>query len=138
MKNLKFTVLIAALFISTNLYSQYKGGSYDGYSSQTDFAIVVSVFENTPLEIIDFQLYQNYPNPFNPSTIISYNIYKTGNVSIRIFDLNGKELATLVDGRQNAGSYEIEFDASDLSAGVYFYRLTAGYFSMTRKMLLIK
>jgi hypothetical protein len=85
-----------------------------------------------------YQLSQNYPNPFNPSTSIDFNLPSQGFVSLKIFDLAGKEVADLVNGNLNAGQYKYTFDASELSTGVYFYKLQSGDFVQTRKMTLIK
>ena len=85
-----------------------------------------------------FELSQNYPNPFNPSTIISYNIPKAANVTLKVYDVLGKEVATLVNQFQSANSYKVRFNASSLSTGVYIYKLEAGNFTMTKKMLLLK
>ena len=85
-----------------------------------------------------FSLSQNYPNPFNPSTNIKYQIAKNSFVTLKVFDILGKEIATLVNEKQNSGTYESTFDARGLTSGVYFYRLTAGDFSETKKMLMIK
>jgi len=86
-------------------------------------------------------LAQNYPNPFNPSTSIQYSLGKAGMVSLRLFNLLGVEVATLVSGRQEAGSYDIRLDAGEgaprLTSGVYFYRLEAGTTVLTRKMVLL-
>ena len=81
---------------------------------------------------------QNYPNPFNPTTTISYQIPATSLVTLKVFDLLGRELATLVNGEQQAGSYRTTFDASRLSSGVYLYQLNAGTTTLTRKMALLK
>ncbi len=85
-----------------------------------------------------FSLEQNFPNPFNPSTVIGYSISKRGSVSLSVFNSLGKEVATLVDKVQGEGYYSVKFDASELSAGVYYYRLNAEGFSISRKMLLLK
>ncbi len=85
-----------------------------------------------------FQLFQNYPNPFNPSTRIGYTLSGSGLVSLKVFDLLGREMATLVDGEQEAGSRVVEFDASQLPSGMYFYRLETGSFAETRKMIILK
>ncbi len=88
----------------------------------------------------DFSLLQNYPNPFNPKTIIPYFIPSEfeGFVSIKVYNLLGREVATLLDKPMPAGAYEIEFDAADLPSGVYFYKLTAGNFIESKKMILLK
>jgi hypothetical protein len=85
-----------------------------------------------------FYLYQNYPNPFNPTTKIKFDVSENSHVALTLFDLLGKETAKLVNERLEAGSYEIEFDAGNFPSGVYFYRLTAGDFSRTMKMVLLK
>ena len=83
-------------------------------------------------------LSQNYPNPFNPSTTISYGIPKPGFVELKVFDVAGRSIATLVSEHQDAGHYEIRFDGSKLPSGVYFLRIEAGGLSQTRKMILMK
>ena len=85
-----------------------------------------------------FELTQNYPNPFNPATQIEYSIPQSGLVTLKVFNLLGQEVATLLSEVQNAGSYKATFDASRLSSGVYFYRLDVGNFSATKKMILMK
>ncbi|MBI5402782.1 MAG: T9SS type A sorting domain-containing protein [Ignavibacteriae bacterium] len=85
-----------------------------------------------------FELFQNYPNPFNPTTNIKYQISSTGFVSLKIYDLLGKEVVTLVNEKQESGEYEVIFNGSGLSSGVYFYRLSSGDFSDVRKMILMK
>lgn len=88
--------------------------------------------------VSEFALAQNYPNPFNPETNISYSLAEASDVTLTVFTVTGEEVATLVNGTQNAGSYNINFNASSLPTGVYFYRLTAGSFTATHKMLLLK
>ncbi len=85
-----------------------------------------------------YVLEQNYPNPFNPTTAISYQLTANSFVALRVYDVIGKEVATLVDEEQNAGSYTVSFNASNLPSGVYFYRLTTEGFTRTRKMLLTR
>jgi hypothetical protein len=89
----------------------------------------------TPAE---FVLYQNYPNPFNPTTAIEFRISDFGFVNLQVYDILGNEVATLVNEEKPAGTYEIEFNATGLPSGVYFYTLRAGSFVETRKMVLLK
>lgn len=91
--------------------------------------------ENVPQH---FQLNQNYPNPFNPVTKINYSVSKNSVVILKVYDVAGKEISTLVNKNQSAGNYSLSFDGSKLSSGVYFYRLIAGDFTETKKMMLIK
>ncbi|MBN8572027.1 MAG: T9SS type A sorting domain-containing protein [Ignavibacteria bacterium] len=86
----------------------------------------------------NFSLSQNYPNPFNPSTVVSYQLPVAGNVSIKVYDALGNEIETLVNEKQNAGSYSVDFNAASLPSGIYFYKLVTEKFSETKKMILIK
>ncbi|MCU0332411.1 MAG: PQQ-binding-like beta-propeller repeat protein [Ignavibacteriaceae bacterium] len=86
----------------------------------------------------EFVLFQNYPNPFNPSTVISYRLPVSSNVTLKVFDILGNEIIKLVDGYRTIGKYEVEFDASTLTSGTYFYQLIAGSFVETKKMILMK
>jgi len=94
--------------------------------------------ENDGVVVDNFSLEQNYPNPFNPSTTIKYSVPDKGNVTIKVYDMLGAEVATLINVTQEAGSYEINFDASKLSSGMYIYRLNAGTVSLSKKMMLLK
>ena len=85
-----------------------------------------------------YELFQNYPNPFNPSTTIQYQIPQSGLVTIKVYDVLGKEEKTLVNQYQNMGIHEVNFNSSNLSSGVYFYQLRAGDFLSTKKMILLK
>ncbi len=150
---------------TTEFYSlKWKGGSWAPYPSNLEFrdsfgrkfsyqgsSIQISYLpvEDVPVTGIktekintgDFKLEQNYPNPFNPATTINYSIpynKKTGNVKLVVFDVLGREVATLVNQKQAPGNYEITFNANNLPSGLYLYKLTAGKFSVTRKMLLLK
>ena len=85
-----------------------------------------------------FYLDQNYPNPFNPTTTIKYSIPTAASTSIKVFDIQGKEVAVLVNEFKSQGSYAVKFDGTDLSNGIYFYQLQAGSFTETKKMVLAK
>jgi len=87
---------------------------------------------------ISFDLAQNYPNPFNPSTKISFQIAESGFTSLKVYDVLGNEVATLVSEEKPTGEYEVEFSGSELTSGIYFYQLKAGNYIETKKMLLLK
>lgn len=96
---------------------------------------VATVTENRPLH---FVLAQNFPNPFNSSTTIHFSLAQTSRVSLRIYDITGRELMTLLEGEKQAGEYKVLLQAGSLSSGVFFIRMTADYFSAVRKLLVIK
>jgi hypothetical protein len=105
----------------------------------------IHVIESTPTGVGDqepiatrFELSQNFPNPFNPATTISYSVPVGSDVSLKVFDALGREVANLVDGFVQAGNYQESFDASSLASGIYFYRLTAGSFTDSKKLILLK
>jgi hypothetical protein len=87
-----------------------------------------------------FELFQNYPNPFNPSTKIKFDIpvKSVGQTFLSVYDILGREVATLVNEKLNPGTYEVELDASNYPSGVYFHKLTSGNFTETKRMMLIK
>lgn len=85
-----------------------------------------------------FQLNQNYPNPFNPTTNISFELPKSGEVSLKVFDMLGREVQELINGYQAAGAHQVQFNAENLPSGMYIYRLKSGSVELTRKMMLIK
>jgi hypothetical protein len=85
-----------------------------------------------------YSLEQNYPNPFNPKTVVSYQLPAVSEVRLAVYDLLGREVATLVNERKSAGRYAAVFEPTGLASGVYFYRLTAGGFSQTRRMILLR
>jgi hypothetical protein len=92
-----------------------------------------------------FVLYQNYPNPFNPKTIINFQLPRHGGsstagifVKLAVYDVSGREVAILVNENLQPGKYDTEFDGNNMTSGIYFCRLTAGYYSETRKMILLK
>ncbi len=90
---------------------------------------------NVPKE---FQLQQNYPNPFNPATTIEFALPKQSNVTLKLFDILGREVATLVDAELESGVHKINFDGQDLASGIYFYRIHAEGFLKTKKLMLLK
>ena len=98
----------------------------------------VTGIENENVLPTEFILSQNYPNPFNPSTTINYEIPKSSLVTLKVYDVLGREVATLVNEEKQAGRYNVTFNASKYSSGVYFYRITAGDFSQIKKMVLLK
>uniref|UniRef100_A0A7V2ZIJ7 T9SS type A sorting domain-containing protein n=1 Tax=Ignavibacterium album TaxID=591197 RepID=A0A7V2ZIJ7_9BACT len=101
------------------------------------YDLVTSVEEDNKIPT-EFSLNQNYPNPFNPSTKISWQSPVGSRQTLKVYDVLGNEVTTLVDEYRDAGRYEVEFDASGLSSGVYFYKLTSGSFTQIKKMTLIK
>ena len=84
------------------------------------------------------KLFQNYPNPFNPTTIIRYQLPQGRNVLLKVYDILGREVATLVNEVKPPGTYTVQFDASGLASGMYFYRLDAGHFMCVRKLMLLR
>ncbi len=89
------------------------------------FEILTGTKKNNDEVPKEYSLKQNYPNPFNPSTIIEYSVPKLSNVNLKIFDILGRTIVTLVNSKQKPGFYQVEFDASNLSSGIYFYRIQA-------------
>jgi hypothetical protein len=113
-------------------------GTFGTILKTTNGGVTFIEDENNITQPKDFLLEQNYPNPFNPSTKISYQLPNAGNVTLKVFDVLGREVATLVDEYKNAGRFEVEFNANNLPSGVYFYQLKAGEFVETKKMILLK
>jgi len=113
---------------------QYRLKQID-FDGQFEYSNIIEVDAGLPKQ---FALEQNYPNPFNPTTTISYQLPVASQVSLKVYDVLGREVMTLVNGRQDAGAYNFNFNASDLSSGVYFYRLQSGNFVQTKKMMLVK
>lgn len=118
--------------LSGNVSYRLKQIDTDG---KFEYSTVIELKDNLSKEYI---LEQNYPNPFNPTTVISYSIPKASYVSVKVFDVLGNKITTLVSQDQEIGSYKVNFDASTLSNGIYFYKISAGKFSSTKKMLLLK
>jgi len=133
--NFIFNNTIGESFIgkSINTGNQQLIGFWYVYQKQTITAI--NDEENIP---ISFKLEQNYPNPFNPTTKIKYAVPERTRVVIKIYDITGSEISTLVNKELDTGWYEMDFNATALSSGVYFYRMQAGSYVSIKKMLLIK
>ena len=128
-----FQSLTGYLYYSHSYYKlvpRYQS-DFVGYSLPTS----VEVDNTIPAR---FAVSQNYPNPFNPSTIISYSLPKEGYVTVKVYNIIGQEVATLVNAQQSAGTYKVNFDASSLSTGVYFYSVRSGSYNQVKKMMLIK
>ena len=87
---------------------------------------------------MEFNISQNYPNPFNPTTSIKYTVPSNEYVTLKVYDILGNEVATLVNERKESGNYTVNFDGDKLSSGLYIYKLQAGKFSQVRKMMLLK
>jgi len=134
-----------------NTYVAYNAGSTSRLVSFSDgFSMTVepkelksmassSVDSETEQEFpASIRLYQNYPNPFNPSTIIRYSMPESATITLQVFDATGRLISTLEEGVKSAGNHSVEFDASNLSSGIYYYRLTSNDFSISNSMLLIK
>jgi uncharacterized delta-60 repeat protein len=117
-------------------YSEGSGTGYDfatiKYSQST---VIRQIYSNIPEQ---FSLYQNYPNPFNPVTNLEFGISDLGFVSLKVYDILGKEIIKLVNEKLSPGKYKVTFDGSGLPSGVYFYRLSAGDFTETKRMMLVK
>jgi len=110
----------------------------DGLGLYKSNSIVTGISEHQPVVIDDYILEQNYPNPFNATTTIAYSINTPGLVSLKVFDDLGNEVASLVNLSQTAGYHEVNFNAGNLSSGIYFYTLTSGNFMATKKLVLLK
>ncbi len=146
--------VLQSLFTSATAPARCYTDNWQSYASNeiainwnAPLVFVSGFFNESPLTSVEtpppvaprsFTLLQNYPNPFNPTTAISYQLSAGSEVSLRVYDILGRLVATLVQGRQNAGTYRVTFNAKGLTSGVYFYRLEAGDRSMTRKMVVLK
>ena len=120
------------LISSTTLAYRLKQIDFNGTYDYSDEVLVENVAPG------DFELKQNYPNPFNPSTSIQYAVGRQQFIVLKVYDVLGDEIATLVNEEKSAGTYEIKFDASVLTSGVYFYSLEAGSFIETKKMIFLR
>lgn len=140
--------LNTSLYIFTDLvtigtaYVQIQVGTFSNPDERITINFIITT--DPTLDVNDnylpseYILKQNYPNPFNPSTRINYGVKENGLVILKVYNILGVELTTLVNEFKNAGTYEIDFDASQFSSGVYFYHISVNGFSQTRKMILEK
>ena len=118
--------------VGSKYYYRLKQIDSDG---QTEYSNIISVDIKVPNQ---YALYQNYPNPFNPTTNITYNLPSDGNVTLKIYDMLGSEVITLINDNQKTGVYTIPFNASDLASGIYICKMSSGNYSSSIKMMLIK
>jgi len=119
-----------------HLFSQQGGGVYEMKAIYSVITSSAPISSGIPVK---FSLSQNYPNPFNPSTKIDYDVSKTSNIQVKVFDISGREVVSLVNNYQSPGKYAVNFNASNLSSGIYFYSLISdGQKIDTRKMVLLK
>ncbi len=132
------TLTYAAPQVDENMERTFVLVSRGRYERQTNKMSKPTAIEDEIILPKETKLYSNYPNPFNPSTMISYSLRDEGRVSIKVYDILGSEVATLVKETKPAGTYEVEFNASQLPSGVYIYRMQAGSYTASKKMLLVK
>lgn len=127
---------------SGNLPPEYQLYSLDAHPGQTNVNFNFTTFTDVEPAINgipdEYYLSQNYPNPFNPSTSINYSIPKDGFVSLKVYNVLGSEVATLVNNYKAAGNYEVSLNADNLTSGIYYYRIESGSFVQTRKMIVLK
>lgn len=130
----------AHLMRNQSVTTATQAGDMDVHVTKVDYDsdIITGVRRDEGAVVGSFQLDQNYPNPFNPTTTISFTLAQGGETSLKVFNMLGQEVATLISGHQNAGLFFVDFDASKLASGVYLYKLQSGSFVETKKMLLMK
>ena len=116
----------------------FKGVLYNGEKLTTSYADVMAPPYDVIPQPAQFMLYQNYPNPFNTSTKIRFQVSNFEFVNLKVYDVLGNEVATLVNEEKAAGIYEVEFNAEGLPSGIYFYQIKAGNFVKNNKMVLLK
>ena len=135
------TISLIFLFVAVNSEAQYKGGSYDGYTSILDtnipYPVGIKQISNIAAE---YKLLQNYPNPFNPFTNIKFSLYKGSIVGLKVFDITGRNVYTIIENKYfQEGVYDINFDGRNFNSGIYFYTIeTETGFTDTKKMIIIK
>lgn len=132
-------ILVGSSIASLTGIMTYSNGEYKlEPRKDIDFGVITSVYKEEDVIAKSYELSQNYPNPFNPSTTIRYSVPVAGTVKLRVYNLLGQVVETLVDQHQNAGSYVVVFNASRLSSGTYFYQLETDQYQSVKKMLLLK
>lgn len=122
---------------NVDLETSWAGFDYVRLSSSNELTDIEIMRSNGAEKIKSFSLDQNYPNPFNPSTTITYKLNRSGKVYLSVFDINGKEIKTLVNQYQNAGKHKVKFTANSLASGVYFYKIYLDSFVQIKKMILL-
>ena len=127
-----FEIIYTEIIINDMPPAVFKNINYNSNSTPIG---ITPISTNVPGK---FSLAQNYPNPFNPQTKIKFDISKQGLTELKVFDITGKQISTLLNEELNAGTYEVDFNAGEFPSGTYFYRLTSDNFSQTKKMMLIK
>jgi uncharacterized protein (TIGR02145 family) len=120
------------------LYLNGKAAAFSVRCIKGDGATAVEENQGRQDLPVRFSMSQNYPNPFNPSTTIKYRIPTEGNVSLKVFDLLGNEIATLVNDYRSAGSYSVDFNGKNIPSGIYFYKIQVNEFTEAKKMILLK
>ena len=123
--------------ITEEIVQEWNGSKWINIDKYT-YSYIVTEIENVEESVLSYGISNNFPNPFNPSTRIKYFIPTQSFVTIKVFDALGNEIATLVNEEKQTGSYNVEFDASGFTSGIYFYRIQAGNFAETKNMILLK
>ncbi len=136
----KITIIYLALMLALPvlLHAQYMGGDGRGDIKVSLTNITIPVQEISVILPTKYDLAQNYPNPFNLSTVIRFQLSVAGNALLKVYDVLGKEVATLVNETLKPGTYEATFDGSQLPSGIYFAKLEAGSYKHIIKMLMVK
>ncbi|MEO6694213.1 MAG: T9SS type A sorting domain-containing protein, partial [Ignavibacteria bacterium] len=137
MKGMPYALIFDLSVVNAN--RKLRAATYgNGIYERKLMEVPVSINNTSSNVLNNYELFQNYPNPFNPITVIKYKIQKDNFISLKIFDVSGKEIITLVNEKQSSGIYKIDFNASDLPSGIYFYTLKAGDYSHTKTMIFLK
>ncbi|HEX2983040.1 MAG TPA: T9SS type A sorting domain-containing protein, partial [Ignavibacteriales bacterium] len=125
---------------TVKVYAAVNGDEDAGNDTLTSTVVVRNTIgiDDEDMAPAVYSLSQNYPNPFNPSTLIKYSVAQSGMVELKVYNMLGQEVKTLVNEIKNAGRYEVKFSAVELSSGVYIYRIKSGSFVQTKKLMLIK